>query len=253
MPNSVSTEIKTLTLDGVQYSLNDTTARAALLNKQDTLVSGTSIKTINNESILGSGNITITGGNSDNECEIITLNSNNSNGLSKTDSEILALQANGTVVFLVYSGGYLQLQPNASVSGISFIGLTSSGMATVQRVSNQAEPLLANLVLLPQEIPTNISSFTNDSGYLTSSTGVSSFNGQTGSVTYSAPVTSVNGRTGVVSVSELPSVSSSDNGNILIVSSGSWTTTHPVTIYSGSSAPASNTGSNGDIYIQTES
>ena len=30
--------------------------------KQDTLVSGTNIKTINNESILGSGNITIQGG-----------------------------------------------------------------------------------------------------------------------------------------------------------------------------------------------
>ena len=36
----------------------------ALGNKQDTLVSGTNIKTINNESILGSGNITIEGGGS---------------------------------------------------------------------------------------------------------------------------------------------------------------------------------------------
>jgi hypothetical protein len=34
----------------------------ALGNKQDTLVSGSNIKTINNESILGSGNITIQGG-----------------------------------------------------------------------------------------------------------------------------------------------------------------------------------------------
>jgi hypothetical protein len=31
-------------------------------NKQDTLVSGTNIKTINNTSILGSGNIDIQGG-----------------------------------------------------------------------------------------------------------------------------------------------------------------------------------------------
>ena len=36
----------------------------ALNAKQDTLVSGTNIKTINNESILGSGNITIQGGGS---------------------------------------------------------------------------------------------------------------------------------------------------------------------------------------------
>ena len=34
-------------------------------SKQDTLVSGTNIKTINNESVLGSGNITISSGTSD--------------------------------------------------------------------------------------------------------------------------------------------------------------------------------------------
>lgn len=36
----------------------------SLSSKQDTLVSGTNIKTINNESLLGSGNITISGGGS---------------------------------------------------------------------------------------------------------------------------------------------------------------------------------------------
>lgn len=36
-----------------------------LEGKQDTLVSGTNIKTINNQSLLGSGNITITGGDSE--------------------------------------------------------------------------------------------------------------------------------------------------------------------------------------------
>lgn len=40
------------------------TAAATLSGKQDTLVSGTNIKTINNESLLGSGNITIQGGGS---------------------------------------------------------------------------------------------------------------------------------------------------------------------------------------------
>ena len=37
----------------------------SLNNKQDKLISGTNIKTINNTSILGSGNITIESGNSD--------------------------------------------------------------------------------------------------------------------------------------------------------------------------------------------
>ncbi len=44
-------------------NMRDTVAWASdLTGKQDTLVSGTNIKTINNESILGSGNITISGG-----------------------------------------------------------------------------------------------------------------------------------------------------------------------------------------------
>lgn len=68
-----SSEIKTLTIvtgDGnITYALNDNAGRAliaalqTLVNgKQDTLVSGTSIKTINNTSLLGSGNINISGG-----------------------------------------------------------------------------------------------------------------------------------------------------------------------------------------------
>lgn len=40
------------------------TAIQDVSNKQDTLVSGTNIKTINNQSLLGSGNITISGGSS---------------------------------------------------------------------------------------------------------------------------------------------------------------------------------------------
>ena len=48
---------------GVDYSNVDNKPDLSL--KQDTLVSGTNIKTINNQSILGSGNITIQGGGSE--------------------------------------------------------------------------------------------------------------------------------------------------------------------------------------------
>lgn len=44
------------------YVVTDSVARAGLNAKQDTLVSGINIKTINNKSLLGSGNITIEGG-----------------------------------------------------------------------------------------------------------------------------------------------------------------------------------------------
>ncbi|MCR5266796.1 MAG: hypothetical protein K6E29_09440 [Cyanobacteria bacterium RUI128] len=48
-------------------------------NKQDTLVSGTNIKTINNESILGSGNISISGGGTATDVQIngTSITSNN--------------------------------------------------------------------------------------------------------------------------------------------------------------------------------
>ena len=52
--------------------------------KQDTLVSGTNIKTINNESILGSGNITISGGGSD--TDVVHYDST---GTSTTEATLL--------------------------------------------------------------------------------------------------------------------------------------------------------------------
>lgn len=52
---------KIVTLDGLKH-YNDT-IDSELAEKQETLVSGTNIKTINNISLLGSGNITISGGN----------------------------------------------------------------------------------------------------------------------------------------------------------------------------------------------
>lgn len=54
---------------------DQTDLQTALNEKQSTLVSGTNIKTINNESILGSGNITISGGGSPSG-EIINQNTN---------------------------------------------------------------------------------------------------------------------------------------------------------------------------------
>lgn len=55
--------ISNITLNGTDYNVKDT-------NAQERLVSGTNIKTINNESILGSGNITIQGGSGGGETVI---------------------------------------------------------------------------------------------------------------------------------------------------------------------------------------
>ena len=56
-------DISKITLNGTNYNVKDA-------NAQETLVSGTNIKTINNQSILGSGNITIQGGSGGGETVI---------------------------------------------------------------------------------------------------------------------------------------------------------------------------------------
>lgn len=55
-------EISKIRKAGVDYPIKDTTARTQLAGKQDKLVSGTNIKTINGQPILGSGDIAIAGG-----------------------------------------------------------------------------------------------------------------------------------------------------------------------------------------------
>ena len=55
-----------------------------------------------------------------------------------------------------------------------------------------------------------------------------------------APVTSVNGKTGDVTVSEVPSVTASDNGKVATVMNGVWSARHPTSYrpFSGASASA---------------
>lgn len=50
---------------------------------------------------------------------------------------------------------------------------------------------------------------------------------------------------------ELPSYSSSNNGQFLGVVNGSLEWVTPITIYTGTGSPDASTGNNGDIYIQT--
>lgn len=60
---SIDTDIIATKEDLADYQpVGDYATKTELASKQDTLVSGTNIKTINNQSLLGSGNIDITGG-----------------------------------------------------------------------------------------------------------------------------------------------------------------------------------------------
>ena len=50
-------DISKIRISDTTYDLKDETARTDIEGKQDRLISGTTIKTINNTSVLGSGNI----------------------------------------------------------------------------------------------------------------------------------------------------------------------------------------------------
>ena len=63
MSLSLTNEKKLVTFDNIQHYHNNLSQ--IVDTKQDSLVSGSNIKTINGQSILGSGNITIEGGSSD--------------------------------------------------------------------------------------------------------------------------------------------------------------------------------------------
>lgn len=120
--------------------------KAALNTKQDTLVSGTNIKTVCNQSLVGSGDVS----------------------LASDDIEYI---------------------PEASSSQLKYIGTVAVGSVT-----DALEALDA---------------------------------------------------------AALPVPTTANNGKILKIVSGQWESADMVTVYSGSSAPASSLGSNGDIYVKT--
>lgn len=55
-------DVAILNINNTDYNIHDEVARTNISSKQDALVSGTNIKTINGTSLLGSGNIEISGG-----------------------------------------------------------------------------------------------------------------------------------------------------------------------------------------------
>lgn len=75
MANKEMKSIKFSSTSEDTYYVVDETARQGLIAKQDTLVSGTNIKTINNQSLLGSGNITIQGGGGGSSAMTVFTNS----------------------------------------------------------------------------------------------------------------------------------------------------------------------------------
>lgn len=144
--------------------VNTTDLNTALSNKQDTLVSGTNIKTINSNSILGSGDLVISGGTptdvqingtsivSNNTANIITESAyNSSTNKIATKSDIPTATSD-----LNNDSGFI----NKNVNDLTYYPLSSS-------LSSVATSGSYNDLSNTPTIPSNTSQLTNDSGYIT--------------------------------------------------------------------------------------
>lgn len=167
---------------------------AALSDKQNTLVSGTNIKTINGEPILGSGDITISGDGS------ITIDSElSTSSTNPVQNAVITTAVNAKQNTLV-SGTTIKTVNGNSILGSGDLEISAeNAVQYVEQTLTDGQKTQARTNIgaaASSEIPTATSDLENDSGFLTSA--VTSFNGNTGAVTYIAPVTSVNGDTGAV-------------------------------------------------------
>lgn len=176
----------------INQAIDDT-----LGNKQDGLISGENIKTINNESVLGSGNITIQGGSN---VDIVTswgsttsdskvpseklaknslddkISKSSTSGLVKNDGTI------DTTTYSTFSGSYADLSNKPSIpSKISdltndsdFIETSStSGLVkndgSIDTTTYSTFSGSYNDLSNKPTIPANVSDLNNDSGFITSS------------------------------------------------------------------------------------
>lgn len=155
------------------------TSLASMLEaKQDTLVSGTNIKTVNNNSLVGSGNVSIATGDTN---VIETVKVNNS---ALTPDANKAVNITAVTTFNGSSGAVTYTAPVSSVNGQTGAVSIATGDTNVI-----------------ETIKVNNTALTPDASKAVNISAVTSFNGSTGAVTYTAPVTSVNGETGAVTLS----------------------------------------------------
>jgi len=114
--------------DGEEY--DDTEIRGLIAEKQDELVSGTNIKTINNTSILGSGNIDIQGGGTDDYSQLNNKPQINSVTLSGNKSlSDLGINIPTKVSELTNDSGYTT--NNGTITGITMNGISKGTTGVV--------------------------------------------------------------------------------------------------------------------------
>jgi len=164
------------------------TLQDLLDEKQDTLVSGTNIKTINNTSLLGSGNITISGGGTATDVQV--------NGTSIVSSNTANIRTNGTYNSSTNKIATMSDVPSATsdltndsnfVADSSYVHTDNNFTTTLKnKLDGIAAGAEVNVnadwnassgdakILNKPTIPTKVSDLTNDSGFTTNTGTVTS-------------------------------------------------------------------------------
>ena len=186
---TTSADVKTQ-IEGYNY-INSGQAQTQIDNavsgKQDTLVSGENIKTINNQSLLGSGNIEIQGGgetysagegigiDADN---IISVTGNYETIVELTQAEYDALTSYGkNTTYVITDAPAVNLSAYTPTSGFSTINgnvITDGGNIEIQ--GGNAYTAGANIDISTDNVisvtgmtmPTKLSELTNDEGFVNS-------------------------------------------------------------------------------------
>lgn len=140
--NDADTKVDALTprVEGVETALG---------NKQDTLVSGTNIKTINNQSILGNGNIEITGGDVDLTNYYTKTEADGKfatvTGLNEQAADISALQTD-------MRGKQATLVSGENIKTVNSQSILGSGDLAISGVSEEQAQEIAKIPTLETEL-----------------------------------------------------------------------------------------------------
>lgn len=118
--------------------------------KQNTLVSGTNIKTINSQSILGSGNISIQGGSGTPDNVTTRLNSD-------SELETIGIYTTQDSARKIWEGTKAQYDAIITKDANTYYYITDDGVISYNDLANKPN------------IPTKTSDLSNDSGFITKS------------------------------------------------------------------------------------
>lgn len=194
IPKGETGETPTVEWGDIEGTLSDQSDLvSALQGKQNTLVSGTNIKTINNESILGSGNITIEAGGAVEDVEVNGVSVVDAQGVAEVtvptkvsdltnDSGFITSSALSGYATESYVQGYHDstkqdtLVSGTNIKTINNESILGSGNIVIQSGGGDVTDVEVNGVSVVDQdgvaevtVPTKVSDLTNDSGFITSS------------------------------------------------------------------------------------